>query len=220
MNKFLIFLSKILIISLIITSVNVSAFANTDKDSDVESRSMSLHQPEINITDDGIFIDDLFYSQEEFEDLLNKAIYLDSSEKTRSALVAGTWWIPGVGQVMITITGVVTIAGVTIAAGSWVYNKVKAYFSEKDAKDAASKVPNKLKSGDMQVDLGKFKDKNNKTPLNKSSGTFKNGDWEIVKDTSGHTGYNGNPKAWKLNNTTKKPPRVASLDKYGNIIDK
>lgn len=52
--------------------------------------------------------------------------------------------------------------------------------------------------------------------LDRTSGTFKNGKWVITKDNAGHIGYNGNKKAWKIGNPTRK----ASLDRFGNIIDK
>ncbi|WP_019390746.1 hypothetical protein [Priestia filamentosa] len=129
---------------------------------------------------------------------------------------AGVYFIPGIGEVAITVTGAIVIGGATIAAGSWLYNKVSAYFSKKAAEKAASKIPSKLKSSDMKVDLKKFKDKNGNTPASKTSGTFTNGKWKITKDTSGHLGYNGNKKAWKIGN----PTRQASLDRSGNIIDK
>lgn len=129
---------------------------------------------------------------------------------------AGVYVIPGIGQVAITVTGAVVVAGVTVKAGSWLYNKISAYFSKKAAEKAADSIPSRLKKSRMKVDLSKFRDKNQKTPLDKSSGTFKNGNWVITRDTSGHLGYNGNKKAWKIGN----PNRKASLDKYGNIIDK
>lgn len=129
---------------------------------------------------------------------------------------AGVYYIPGIGQVAITVTGVLVIGGATIAAGSWLYNKVSAYFSKKSAESAADKIPKSLKSSDMKVDLKKFKDKTGSTPADRTSGTFTNGKWTITKDNSGHLGYNGNKKAWKIGN----PLRQASLDRYGNVISK
>lgn len=129
---------------------------------------------------------------------------------------AGLYFIPGIGQVAITITGVVVIGGVVIVGGSWLYNQVSAYFSKKTAEKAADSIPNSLKKSRMKVDLSKFKDKNGNTPEQKNSGTFTNGKWTITKDITGHIGYNGNRKAWKIGN----PSRKASLDSYGNVIDK
>ena len=63
-----------------------------------------------------------------------------------------------------------------------------------------------------QVDLGRFKDKHGNTPLNKNSGTFKNGRHTIEKDNAGHGG-----RKWKLKKDGK---RIASLDSEGNIISK
>ncbi|WP_066497301.1 hypothetical protein [Abyssisolibacter fermentans] len=58
-----------------------------------------------------------------------------------AVLVAGTWWIPGVGEVVITVAGVIVIGGAVISGGTWVYNKVVNWFEAKadseyeDAKD-------------------------------------------------------------------------------------
>ncbi|KIL48606.1 hypothetical protein KP77_22580 [Jeotgalibacillus alimentarius] len=132
------------------------------------------------------------------------------------AAAAGVYFIPGIGQIALTATGALIIGGATIAAGSWLYNQVSAYFGKKAAEKAADTIPKNLKSSDMKVDLGKFKDKNGNTPKTKTSGTFTNGKWVITKDTAGHTGYNGSKKAWKIGN----PSRKASLDRSGNIVGK
>lgn len=130
---------------------------------------------------------------------------------------AGIYMIPGIGQVAITATGGLIVAGVAVSAGSWIYNKVSAYFSEKAAKEAAAKIPKSLKKSGSSttVDLSKFKDKFGKTPLSRTSGTFKNGKWVITKDSAGHIGYDGTKKAWKIGN----PKRVGSLNKNGKVID-
>jgi len=49
---------------------------------------------------------------------------------------AGLYFIPGIGQILLTATGVLVIGGVTIAAGSWLYNQVAAYFAEKSYEKA------------------------------------------------------------------------------------
>ena len=49
---------------------------------------------------------------------------------------AGLYFIPGIGQILLTATGVLVIGGVTIAAGSWLYNQVAAYFAEKSNEKA------------------------------------------------------------------------------------
>ncbi|CAM3495642.1 hypothetical protein STPL106120_09900 [Streptococcus pluranimalium] len=61
-----------------------------------------------------------------------------------------------------------------------------------------------------KVELGTFKDKHGNTPLNKNSGTFKNGRYTVEKDTAQHGG-----RRWKLK---KDGRRIGSLDKDGNII--
>lgn len=144
----------------------------------------------------------------------------NSQVQTRAiAAAAGTYFIPGIGQIALTVTGALVIGGLTIKAGSWLYNQVSTYIAKKTAEKAADKIPNSLKSGDMQVDLDKFKNKYGKTAKNTTSnGPFTNGNWHVEKDIAGHLGYNGEKKAWKL---WKKgaSDRTASLDKNGNVID-
>lgn len=60
-------------------------------------------------------------------------------------------------------------------------------------------IPKKLRKDGNTVDLGKFKDKNGNTPVNKNSGTFTNGRWSIDKDTAGHGG-----RKWKIKNNGKR----------------
>ena len=92
--------------------------------------------------------------------------------------------------------------------------------AKKKAEDAAKDVSNtvKEKGSSDTVDLDQFKDKNGKTPKDKSSGKFtsqKDSRYTIEKDTAGHTGYDGTPKEWKLFRSGK---RVASLNGNGKIV--
>lgn len=54
------------------------------------------------------------------------------------AAAAGVYFVPGIGQIALTATGVVVVAGVTYVAGSWIYNQVAAFFAGK-AYDKAKK---------------------------------------------------------------------------------
>lgn len=88
--------------------------------------------------------------------------------------------------------------------------------AEKAARDVSKKV--KKKGSDDTVDLDQFKDKNGRTPNNKNSGTFVSTEdkrYTIVKDTAGHTGYDGTTKVWKL---CLDGERVASLNSAGKIV--
>lgn len=80
-------------------------------------------------------------------------------------------------------------------------------------KSINSSIPNKVKKDNGNVDLGQFKDKNSKTPLNKNSGSFKSskdGSWTVDKDNAGHGG-----SQWKLKKNGK---RIGSLDGYGKVL--
>ena len=75
-------------------------------------------------------------SQEQFIQLLNTAQKVQAPQ-TRSAiglgLVAGTWWIPGVGEVVITAAGAVIVAGTVVAVSSWAYKAVTDWFAKRAA---------------------------------------------------------------------------------------
>ena len=130
-----------------------------------------------------------------------------------AAALAGTFFIPGVGQAVITAAGVIIVGGAVISAGSWLGKKVTSWVENYKAINAIkSSIPSNLKKGNGNVDLGKFKDKNGRTPLNKNSGTFKNGRWSVEKDNAGHGG-----RKWKLK---KDGVRVGSLDENGKILSK
>lgn len=57
---------------------------------------------------------------------------LDKNSIRRSGVVAapGVYFIPGIGQVLLTVTGVIIVGGIVICAGTWVYNQVVKYFKE------------------------------------------------------------------------------------------
>ena len=89
----------------------------------------------------GVYIDNIYYSQEQFIQLLDNAQKVVTPQTRSVALVAGTWWIPGVGQVVITAAGVILVAGAVVEAGSWIYDAITNWFEQQayeDAKDAGT----------------------------------------------------------------------------------
>lgn len=117
-----------------LTSVNAVVISDNNLlNTDVQDVELT---PDINVVDTGIYINDIFYSKEEFDVLLNQAIYVENGQPglttfSLAGTLAGTYVIPGIGPIVITITGGLIIGGTVIAAGTWVYNTVEAYFAEK-----------------------------------------------------------------------------------------
>ncbi|MDI3478669.1 MAG: hypothetical protein PWQ59_2194 [Thermoanaerobacterium sp.] len=64
-------------------------------------------------------------------------------QSATGALIAGTWWIPGVGEVVVTAAGVVIISGTVIAAGTWLYKKVVDWFEARAEEKIIDKALNK-----------------------------------------------------------------------------
>ncbi|MCQ4922084.1 hypothetical protein ACF3M2_12710 [Tissierella carlieri] len=93
------------------------------------------------VTDEGIYINGSYYTQEQFIQLLDTAIEIENptggiNTQSAAALVAGTWWIPGIGEVVITAAGVIIVGGAVIKAGTWIYNAVVEWFEARaEAKD-------------------------------------------------------------------------------------
>ena len=57
--------------------------------------------------------------------------------------LAGSFFIPGVGQVVITAAGVIVIGGAVIAAGSWLGQKVSSWVRTYKFNSSAEKAVNK-----------------------------------------------------------------------------
>lgn len=199
----------------ILTSTITPVFANDVTDIPVDN--------DVYVYNDSIVINDIHYTQEEFAQLLETATDVDIEmveKQTRSgaiiALYTGSLYVPGVGQVVLLATGVIVVAGVTIAAGSWVYNTVVSYLKTKQANEISeikNQIPNDLLNGD-KVNLSKFKNKYSKSPNDNGSGSgpFTCGLWTIEKDTANHGG-----RVWKL---FKSGKRIASLAADGKILAK
>ncbi|KYH28615.1 hypothetical protein [Clostridium colicanis] len=209
---------------LMVSNISISAFAS---ETELSSKNTNINKCNIVITNDGVYINDVYYTQEQFVKLLNTAVEVDITElkndtiknnsamrsvgvqSATGALIAGTWWIPGVGEVVITAAGVVIIGGTVIAAGTWLYNKVVDWFEARaEIKAVKQKIPERLKNKKGEVDLGKFKQKvKGKTAYKEKGG------WTIEKDTAQHGGIK-----WKLKDNSGR--RVASLDENGKVLGK
>lgn len=99
----------------------------------------------INITNTGIFIDDVYYSREEFNTLLACAYDVHDGDANiartvdagaAGALVAGTFMIPGIGEVIITTVGTIIVLGVVVEAGTWLYNTIVEWFQARAVEKA------------------------------------------------------------------------------------
>ena len=134
------------------------------------------------------------------------------------SLAAGsTFFIPGVGQVVVTVAGVIIVAGVVVSASSWLGKKVSdwVYTSKKnDAENASAKIPSSLKNKNGNVNTGKFTQKVRGKQEWKDPKTG----WSIEKDNARHRGYDGSTKVWKIKDI--KGRRIGSLNSNGKVIDK
>ena len=120
-------LALLLVFSFLITSASfpTTVFAFDELDSQLGSQALgSQAEDYLIVTDDGVYIDGVFYSQEDFALLLENAIPINSR-----GLAAGLYFVPGVGQVLIGATGVVIVGGVALAAGTWLLTTILNFFA-------------------------------------------------------------------------------------------
>ena len=123
-----------LLVFVMLFSASVPAFASSFPPENENSAVV--------VTDSGVYIHDVYYTQEQFVQLLETAQEVDTNtgNQTRSAavgaLVAGTWYIPGIGQVIVTAAGAVLVAGAIIEVGSWIYNAIVEWFADRAVQKA------------------------------------------------------------------------------------
>lgn len=179
-----------------------STYTNVENASDVAGNVI--------ITNDGVTINGVYYTKAEFESLLNKAVKIETPQ-TRAAIAAGIYFIPGIGQIAIAAMGAIVVAGVAVAAGSWLYDTITNWLSDSTAREIAevrAKIPSRIRDENGDVDLGQFDQKvSGKTAYKEKGG------WMIDKDNAGHGG-----RKWKLKD--KSGNRVASLGENGEILEK
>lgn len=119
----------VLLVFTIILSTNITAFASSTSNYP-NVNSSTDNNGTVVVTDAGVYINGTYYSKAEFISLLDTAQEIDTPQPLSAiALVAGTWWIPGIGEVIITAAGAVIVAGVIIEVGSWIYDAVTNWFA-------------------------------------------------------------------------------------------
>lgn len=115
-----------------LVSTNLTAFASTS----APVQATTENSGNVVVTDTGVYINGVYYTQAQFIELLDTAQKVDAPQNRMAGVIAGTWWIPGVGQVVVTAAGVILVGGAVIAAGTWIYDTVVNWFAEKAVQDA------------------------------------------------------------------------------------
>lgn len=158
-------LLTILLAFVMLISTTTTTFAKSTASADYTNTTYKVNR-KIIVTKTGVHINGVYYTQAQFVQLLNKAQGIKKSQILYSAgLVAGTWWIPGIGEVIITFAGVVIVAGVVINVGSWLYNVIKKWFEDKAFNESAENAVNSC-NGNKQNHIMKPKHNWNKFKRN------------------------------------------------------
>lgn len=205
------FLSFIMVLCITLTSFSIISFAETGNEYE-----------KVRITQDGVYINSKYYTQEEFVYLLNNAEEVEEGGITTFSAIAaaaGTYVIAGIGKVVITKLGEVVIAGVVVGAGTWLFSTVKEWFegrADAQYEKVVDSVPRRLRDGNV-VDLDKF---NKRVKVNGETAYEENGGWVIQKDRSNnsHGGSEWKLKSPKDQKDKKGKKRTATLDSTGKIL--
>lgn len=109
----------------------------------------------LEITEDGVYINNVYYTQEEFGYLLDNAEVIETGSNNSNnndiiapmslVLAAGTYYIVGIGTVVVTELGKIIVAGVIVKAGSWMYDKIMNWFKVRAFNKSAEDAINSLK---------------------------------------------------------------------------
>ncbi|XCB30395.1 hypothetical protein RQN30_02990 [Arcanobacterium hippocoleae] len=79
---------------------------------------------------------------------------------TRAVIAAaGIYFIPGIGEIAITVTEAILIAGGTVAVGTWQWSIISSWFADYHSQKIARirvSVPSSLRKANGDVDLSKF----------------------------------------------------------------
>ena len=115
----------------LVSALSLTSIVNVFASDSVQSYNIGMEQTTVNVTDDGMYVGDVFYTQAEFSELLENTVAISTSDtvNSRIAIVAGAYFIPGVGQVLILATGAIVVAGATVTVGSWLYNTIVDWFT-------------------------------------------------------------------------------------------
>ncbi|SFB26734.1 toxin 35 [Acetitomaculum ruminis DSM 5522] len=162
MKKFKKIISFMLCFIVLTNSILGANASDLNSASDLLAESLN-NTADIIILDTGISVNGKIYSISEFSNLLDNSKEISTSgncivgskgniggaagaiSPSELALwTAGTWYIPGIGKIVITTVGVIIIGKVIVKFGTWLYNKIKHWqiklAFEKSSKKALDNV--------------------------------------------------------------------------------
>lgn len=150
-------LLSLLLTAIIFVNTNITAFARVPD----STSTYSENSGNVIVTNQGIYINDVYYTQEDFIQLLDDA--QEEVPKGRALplfVAAGTWLIPAIGTVVVTTAGLILIDGVKVQNNTWVYKAVIEWFKHKnDDKNKKSGKPYKNgKEANKQAQKQGYKD--------------------------------------------------------------
>lgn len=150
----------IAVISANISLPSISVLANEQ-----DNTTLNYSSEAVIVTDTELIINGHSYTEQELVELLETATPQPQIQP-RSAIAiggaayyAGSYFIPGVGQVLLAATGAVVIAGATIYATHWAANTIKNFFNSEDNMTANDIISNRRKAGVRREFPGEYLNK-------------------------------------------------------------
>ncbi|MCQ9212310.1 MULTISPECIES: hypothetical protein [unclassified Streptococcus] len=117
------------------------------------------------VTDNELIINGHSYTEQELVVLLETATPQPQIQPrsavaiSGAAYYAGSYFIPGGGQVLLAATGAVVVAGVTIYVTHWAANAIINFFNNEDNMTANDIISNRRKAGVRREFPGEYLDK-------------------------------------------------------------
>lgn len=149
------------------TGQTVYAYSESDNIEIVQD----VNEAEISFSENELIVNGKNISEEELYRLLDNAEILETqtvpSISTLSFIgggaaagaISGTYFIPGIGQVVLAATGAVVIAGVSITAIHWASKAIKNFFSNEDNMIANDIISNRRRAGIRREFPGEYLNK-------------------------------------------------------------
>ena len=146
MKKTLKRLLSLLLTLAILINMDITVFAGSNTERTLCTNLILKTSKNMVVTNEGIYTNGVYYTKEDFIQLLDTAQEIEMYQTYSAdidALIAGTWFIPGIGEVVITIAGTIIIGKTIIEASSWIYDAVKKWFAEKAVQEAYAEAKEK-----------------------------------------------------------------------------
>lgn len=133
-----IFIATVTSIAFMIVPSTANATMNDQSNNSIQTCTSSIEDQHhcsssLQINDDSIVINGTVFTRAEVSRRLDGAISIQERDAVAAAATA-VYFIPGIGEVILTAACAVIVAGTVIVAGSWLYNTIMQKLQQRPLK--------------------------------------------------------------------------------------